>query len=63
MTESGIQFLVVDSKNNFFTNKYNVGPIPRYILINKKGEVFSPDAPRPSENKTKDMITQLLMLE
>lgn len=58
--KSGLQYLIVDIKNNYFINKYNVGPIPRYILIDKTGKVFDPDAPRPSEQKTSILINQLL---
>lgn len=57
---TGLQYLIVDSENNFFIRKYDIGPIPRYILINKKGEVVNSDAPRPSEERTKELISQLL---
>lgn len=61
MKANGYQYLILDTENNFFVKKYNIGPIPRYFLINKKGEVVYPDAPRPSENRIKDLISKLLV--
>lgn len=60
MPEKSVHYLITDQKNNYFIKKYNIGPIPRYILINKSGEVVNADAPRPSEEKTKRLILELL---
>lgn len=37
---------------------FNISSIPRYILINKKGEVIDKNAPRPSDPKLKEIIRQ-----
>jgi len=60
MLKSGVHYLIEDGEENFFVKKYNIEAIPRYILINKHGEVVNADAPRPSEEKTKELIYKLL---
>jgi thiol-disulfide isomerase/thioredoxin len=39
---------------------YNISGIPRYILINKRGELVKADAPRPSSDKIEEEIIKLL---
>lgn len=60
MEKFGNHFLLLDGDNNYFIKKYNISSIPRYFLINKKGEVIYADAPRPSEEITKELINKLL---
>jgi thiol-disulfide isomerase/thioredoxin len=45
--------------NSSFINAYSINSIPRFILIDPKGNVVNPDAPRPSSEKFKTMIAGL----
>jgi len=54
---SGIQLWAREDKT--FTDAYMVAGIPRFILIDPKGYVISPDAPRPSEKKLIDLLDSL----
>jgi len=46
----GIQLRAKDHQDSFF-KAYAISGIPRYILINEKGEVVDYNAPRPSEQE------------
>src|SRR5688500_18470062 len=35
---------------------YNIGAIPRFLVIDRNGELVSADAPRPSSPKLKELI-------
>jgi len=39
---------------------YSVNSIPRFILIDDEGKIINPEAPRPSYEKTKMLINELL---
>lgn len=39
---------------------FNINEIPRYIILNKDGEIINSNAPRPSEKKLKEVLTDLL---
>jgi len=50
-------------KNDFqseLAKLYKIGSIPRFILVDKEGEIISTDAPRPSETAIENMINALL---
>ncbi|MCW5911485.1 MAG: redoxin domain-containing protein [Cyclobacteriaceae bacterium] len=34
--------------------------IPKYIIVDKRGNIFSPDAPRPSDPRLKEVLVKLL---
>ena len=54
----GIQlFAGSDSK---FAEDYQIDGIPRFILIDDKGNIVNPDAPRPSNPKLKEVLDGLL---
>ena len=54
----GIQlFAGTDSK---FAEDYQIDGIPRFILIDDKGNIINPDAPRPSNPKLKEVLDGLL---
>jgi thiol-disulfide isomerase/thioredoxin len=43
---------------NELTNAYKVNGIPRYILIDKAGNLISADSPRPSDPKLKTLLEE-----
>lgn len=43
-----------------FSREYEVKAIPRYLILNPKGEVVFTDAPRPSNEKIYEIIDSLL---
>lgn len=46
-----LHWLQLEDRQDFIWNKYKVTWIPRFILIDKEGEILSFDAPRPSEKE------------
>lgn len=46
--------------NNELSNAYKVTGIPRYILIDKAGNLISADSPRPSDPKLKSLLDEWL---
>lgn len=55
---SGIQLFAGDDDN--FVKEYKVNSIPRFILIGADGNVINPDASRPSEPNTKEILAKLI---
>ena len=55
----GIQLFAEDPKSNFFQD-YKVQGIPRYILIDKQGNIINANAGRPSMPHTSKIIKDLL---
>lgn len=43
-----------------FAVDYEIDGIPRFILIDDKGNILNPDAPRPSNPKLKEVLNDLL---
>lgn len=56
----GVQLYADNDWKSQFVRDYNINGIPRFILIDPKGNVVKPDAPRPSNPKTKDLLKELL---
>ncbi|HAT63123.1 MAG TPA: TlpA family protein disulfide reductase, partial [Flavobacteriaceae bacterium] len=46
--------------NSKFVKDYYINGIPRFILIDPNGNIVTPDAPRPSNPKLKEMLNGLL---
>lgn len=42
------------------TSKFGVSSIPRYLIIDKKGKVVDPNAPRPSDPRLIDILRKLI---
>lgn len=52
-------YLITNSKTSAFITDHRINSIPRYMIINKKGEIVNADAPRPSSKE----ISYLLKAE
>ncbi len=55
----GIQLLADNAIESQFFMDYYIYGIPRFILIDPKGNIVSYDAPRPSEERLKDLLNSL----
>ncbi len=55
----GIQILADNDWNSEFVKAYNITGIPRFILIDKEGNILDADAPRPSDPKLKEVLNSL----
>ena len=53
----GIQLYA--GNNNSFSNEYQITTIPRFILVDPKGNIVDANAPRPSDPKLKDLFNSL----
>lgn len=56
----GIQLMADNDWNSDFVTAYGIRGIPRFILIDPKGNVVSADAPRPSDPELKVQLDALL---
>ncbi|AXG73538.1 TlpA family protein disulfide reductase [Flavobacterium arcticum] len=59
-TLGGIQLIADDNFKSDFIQSYNILSIPRFILIDPKGNVVKADAPRPSDFALQDLLNKLL---
>ncbi|MAM30146.1 MAG: thioredoxin [Flavobacteriaceae bacterium] len=57
---TGVQLFADNSFESDFMNTYAVNSIPRFIIIDRKGNIVDPDAPSPSFEKTKGLLQSLL---
>lgn len=56
----GVQLFADNSFDSDFMNAYAVNSIPRFILIDPEGKIIDPEAPRPSFDKTRRLLDDLL---
>ncbi len=54
---TGIQLWA--KEDQAFMQAYKVNGVPRFILISPVGKVVNADAPRPSDEKLKDLFQEL----
>ncbi|MEZ5031736.1 MAG: TlpA disulfide reductase family protein [Saprospiraceae bacterium] len=55
----GIQLFAPNGWKTDFVTAYKINGIPRFILIDPDGNIVSPDAPRPSSSKLKELLDSL----
>ncbi|PNQ72371.1 thioredoxin [Hanstruepera neustonica] len=55
----GVQIFAPNGWQSEFVQNYKINGIPRFILIDPDGKVVTPDAPRPSSPKLKELFTEL----
>ncbi len=56
----GIQLFADNDWNSKFVRDYGIEGIPRFLLIDDKGNIVDADAPRPSNPKLKEVLNGLL---
>lgn len=56
---TGIQLLADNAINSEFIQDYYIQGIPRFIILDPKGNIVDYDAARPSEDKLKDVFNSL----
>ena len=55
----GIQLFADNAWKSDFVKKYAIDGIPRFILLDAEGKIVNADAPRPSDPKLKEVLTEL----
>ncbi|WP_066225395.1 TlpA family protein disulfide reductase [Formosa haliotis] len=56
---SGVQVMAPEGWKSQFVTDYKIKGIPRFILIDPNGTIVDPSAPRPSDDKLKDLFNSL----
>ncbi len=56
---SGIQIMADKDFRSDFVTAYNINAIPRFILIDKEGNILNANAPRPSDPRLKELLETL----
>jgi len=56
----GVQLYADNNWESQFVQDYGINGIPRFIIIDPKGNVVKPDASRPSNPKTKELLLELI---
>lgn len=57
----GIQLLADNDWNSDFVTSYNIRGIPRFILLDDKGNIINSNAPRPSDPNLKELLNGLAL--
>lgn len=51
-------YLILNTKTSTILKELNIKTIPRYIIYNKQGKMIHKDAPRPSDQRIKQILNQ-----
>lgn len=60
MNLGGIQIFAPNGWQTTFIKDYSIKGIPRFILLDKEGNIVDPSAPRPSDEKIRTMLDELI---
>jgi thiol-disulfide isomerase/thioredoxin len=52
------QYILTPENDKKFCTDWGIAGIPRFIMIDANGMIFAPDASRPSEEKTANIIAE-----
>jgi thiol-disulfide isomerase/thioredoxin len=55
----GVQLLADNAFDSAFIKAYNINGIPRFLIIDPKGNIVSNNAPRPSDPKLRELLDSL----
>ena len=61
LTTNSNSFLIKNFKSSKFLNKLKINAIPRYLLIDKNGQMIIEDAPGPDAEEIKEIINKNLL--
>lgn len=53
-------YLLTNLENSSFAKKFGINSIPRYMIVDKEGQIINADAPRPSDQKLKALLNKYL---
>ena len=56
---TGVQLISDNGWETDFIKSYKISGIPRFILIDPKGNIIDPDAPRPSSSELTKLLEEL----
>ena len=56
---TGVQLFADNDWESDFVKAYEIKGIPRFILLDPKGNIINPDAPRPSSKELKKLFNEL----
>jgi thiol-disulfide isomerase/thioredoxin len=56
----GIQLLAPQGWESPFIKAFQINSIPRFILLDTKGNIINPNAPRPSDKKLRALLEELI---
>ena len=54
-------YLLINNINNKFSDYFDISSIPRYIILDKNGNVYSTKGPRPSQSTEWESILNSLL--
>lgn len=54
-------YLLINNANNKFSDYFDISSIPRYIILDKNKNVYSANAPRPSQLAELENVLKLLL--
>ena len=54
-------YLLINNSNNKFSGYFDISSIPRYIILDENGSVYSINAPRPSDPEAVENILEILL--
>lgn len=55
---SGEHFLLSDNEYKLLSSKFNIGGIPRYMIIDKSGKIVNDNAPSPSQTNLIELLKE-----
>ncbi len=56
----GIQVWVDETNARIFTDTFNIKQIPRFVLLDPEGRIVDSNAPRPSDNRVRQLLDRAL---
>ena len=60
LTDVSDNYLILNTKTSTILKELNIKSIPRYLIYNKQGKLIYKDAPRPSDQRIKQIFNQNL---